>query len=97
MVGRVLSRSGFVFLTGLLLLILLIQVLPQVDLPATAFRQNSEPLSMHGAMLSSPLVFISTSAAHRVFSSGKGDLFFLSSTVFFSATRWGQPDFRLRC
>src|SRR5579885_262313 len=64
MVGK--GSSRFVFLLSMLLLILLIQILPQVDLPATAFRRNSEPLAIHVTLVSSPLVLISTSAMHAV-------------------------------
>jgi len=48
-------RWVLVLLLAQLFVITLVQVLPQVDLPDTAFQDNSEPLAIHDITLSSPL------------------------------------------
>jgi hypothetical protein len=95
MVGRV--RSRFFVLLGLLLCILLVQVLPEVDLPATAFCQNSEPLSIHAAIVASPLLVIFAFAVHSMPPYGRGSLHLLSLTVFSAAANAAHPIPGLRC
>ena len=94
MVGR--GRSHFAILLSILLLILLIQVLPQVDLPATAFCRNSEPLTVHAAIAASPLVLMFKSAVHSMPPDGRESLHVLFLTVS-SATTRKQPEHGLRC
>jgi hypothetical protein len=57
MTYRALSRSRFLLIT-LLGVILLVQVLPQVDLPDTAFQGNTEPLSIYALSVAAPAVLI---------------------------------------
>ncbi len=95
MVGK--GSSRFVFLLSMLLLILLIQILPQVDLPATAFRRNSEPLAIHATLVSSPLVLISTSAMHAVLPDLRGMLHSFSTSACLASADFRQPVYQLRC
>jgi len=44
---------------GVLLVITLIQILPQVDLPDTAFQEDSAPVAIHARATSPPLVLAS--------------------------------------
>lgn len=94
MVGR--NSSRFVILLSVLLLILLVQILPQVDLPATAFRQNQEPISIHAAVVVSPLI-VMVSAVHSVPPYGRGILMVLLSAVFATAAIRTQELYELRC
>ena len=93
MLGR--NRSRFFVLPVILLLVLLVQVLPQFD-SATAFCGNSEPLMVHSAIVASPLMMMLVSAVHSMPPNGRGSLHLLSTTVL-SAAACEQPEYRLRC
>jgi hypothetical protein len=95
MVGRIHSRS--VILLSVLLLILLVQILPQFDLPATAFRQNWEPISIQAAVVVSPLIVMVVSAVHSVPPYGMGILSLLLSVAFVMAANRAQVLYELRC
>jgi|GEM_PF-5094587 hypothetical protein len=94
MVGS--NRSRFVVLPSILLLVLLTQVVPQVDLPAMAFRRDLEPLTVSCGIAAYPLTMMLTSAVHSMPPDGRGSLHLLSTTVS-SAAISEQPEYRLRC
>lgn len=94
MVGRI--RSGFAILPSVLLSILLVQILPQLDLPATAFRRNREPISTHAAVVVSPLI-VMVSAVHSVPPYGRGIFVAPLSAVFVTAAIRAQKLDKLRC
>jgi hypothetical protein len=49
--------------------ITLVQVLPQVDLPDTAFQGDSEPLAVHAIAVTSPLGIVPVTASVLCFGS----------------------------
>jgi hypothetical protein len=55
MKAAMIRRWVLILLLAQLFVITLVQVLPQVDLPDTAFQGDSEPLAIHDITVSSPL------------------------------------------
>jgi hypothetical protein len=53
------SRPALILLLGVLAVITLVLVLPQVDLLDTAFQRNTSPLALRARVTSVPLVLIS--------------------------------------
>jgi hypothetical protein len=62
------KRWCFIFLLSQLFLIALVQVLPQIDLPDTAFRDRSDPIAIHSISSACPLVLIAVSPVRQIFS-----------------------------
>jgi len=64
-------KPGALFvLIGLLTVILLVLVLPQVDLLDTAFQRGTSPVTVHNQATSSPIVIPASFAANSLVSVG---------------------------
>jgi hypothetical protein len=57
------SRHALYVLLPLLLIIALVQVLPQVDLPATAFHENEAPIVAKFRLVQAPVIVAAPGAA----------------------------------
>lgn len=92
------KRWCFIFLLSQLFMIALVQVLPQVDLPDTAFRDRSDPIAIHSISSAFPLVLIALSPGSQIFSHQfQGPNRDPLPTPYSPALLWGETACPLRC